>query len=551
MPPIGRVPSDESVSTKGSKIFSWPTDKKVILYFTNWGVYARNYQVKDIPVDYITGINYAFYDLKQNTAGNYIPTSGDTWADTDQRFISADKGLQPLDSWNIESSFYGNFGQLKKLLDSGKKLNIGLSIGGWTWSKNFSHAMFSDSSRADFVSTVIDLFKKYPIFNRIDIDWEYISPSTVSYGEPGNVSHPDDAKNFGIFLKMMRDALNQNGMSHYEISACTTADPKKMDALPIKEMNMYLDTVNIMTYDFADGNWGLKKSTHQTNLYKTEYTEFSIQESVDKMISLGIPPGKIIVGVAYYSRGFSNTTGINQPASGGSTDKSWETGIVDYKQLPLPGAVEFYDEKAGGAYSYDSTKKVLNTYDSVKSVEEKCKYIMERNLKGVIVWEASGDVDINSDRSLTKALYRGLSGLGTHTPSPIQVPTPLPVPKPIPVPVQVPTPLPVPKPIPVPVQLPVQLPVTGSPPQWLYPMFYKKDDKVSFEGKIYKCINSHTSLDAWSPRVAYSLWSLVSQKAPDTVATTPQKECPYLNDKIKTVTILGEIQIENIKFNIQ
>ncbi len=549
MPPISRIP--EQLNTlSNSNVFTWPTGKKVILYFTNWGVYGRNYQVKNIPADYITGINYAFYDLRTNSNGNYVPTSGDTWADTDQRYISSDKGLEPLDTWNEENPYYGNFGQLKKLKDSGKNINIGLSVGGWTWSKNFSKAMFTQEGRKDFVDTVISIFKKYDIFNRIDIDWEYISPDSTSYGDPGNSSHKDDAKNFAIFLKMMREALNSNGMRHYEISACTTADPKKMDALPIKEMVMYLDTINIMTYDFADGNWGLQRSTHQTNLYKTDYTEFSIEESVDKMIALGVPSDKIVIGVAYYSRGFSNTSGIGQASSGGSSDMSWEKGIVDYKQLPLPGAIEYYDEKAGGAYSYDPSKKIINSYDSVKSVEEKCKYIMKRNLKGIIVWEASGDVDISSDRSLTMAMYRGLSG---KTGNPIPIPKPAPQPTPVPVPV--------PKPVPVP-----QPPVGIS--EWKESTYYKKGDRVSFEGKIYECIHSHTSLISWKPSLVSSLWKLSSQTPPTPVpipqpnptpvpvpkpvpVPTPHKECPYLNNKIKTLTISGDIQIEDIKFNIE
>ncbi len=546
MPPISTIPQ-QLISTSSTK---WPSGKKVILYFTNWGVYGRNYQFKNIPADYITGINYAFYDLRANANGNFVPTSGDTWADMDQRYISADKGLEPLDSWNEENAYYGNFGQIKKLLDSGKNINIGLSVGGWTWSKNFSTSMFTQQSRQDFVDTVIALFKKYKIFNRLDIDWEYISPSTTSYGESGNTSHPDDAKNFAIFLKMMRDALNANGMGHYEISACTTANPKKMEALPIKEMVRYLDTINIMTYDFADGNWGLTKATHQTNLYKTDYTEFSIEEAVDKMISLGVPSDKIVIGAAYYSRGFGNTSGIAQSSSGGSTDMSWEKGIVDYKQLPLPGAQEYYDEKAGGGYSYDPVRKILNSYDTVKSIEEKCKYIMKRNLKGIIVWEASGDTDINSSRSLTKTLYRGLSGNSSN---------------PVPIPVPVPTPVPIPLPVPV----PQPTPPTGEIPEWKESTYYKKGDRVSYRDKIYECINSHASLASWQPPFVQSLWKLVDSATPKPTPVpvpTPQppkptplpvpvpqppKSCPYLNNKIKTLTIKGNIQIEDIKFNLE
>lgn len=37
---------------------------KVIGYFTNWGIYERNYQVHNIPAQHLTHIHYAF--LKVN-----------------------------------------------------------------------------------------------------------------------------------------------------------------------------------------------------------------------------------------------------------------------------------------------------------------------------------------------------------------------------------------------------------------------------------------------------------------------------------------------------
>jgi chitinase len=254
MPPVGTRPEndDSPVTIKSTGIYNWPSDKKLILYFTNWGVYGRNYQVKDLPIDNVTGINYGFYDLRKNTSGNYVPTSGDKWADSDQRYTTAEKGLPPLDTWNDDSGFYGNFGQFKKLKDQGKKFNLGLSVGGWSWSGNFSPSVSNENSRKAFVDEVIAIFKEYPVFNRLDLDWEYISPGSESYGLEANISTPADAGNFAKFMKLMKESLVQNGMGHYEMTACTTADPKKMDALPIKEMVQYLDTINIMTYDFAN-----------------------------------------------------------------------------------------------------------------------------------------------------------------------------------------------------------------------------------------------------------------------------------------------------------
>ena len=38
---------------------------------------------------------------------------------------------------------------------------------------------------------------------------------------------------------------------------------------------------------------------------------------------------------------------------------------------------------------------------------------------------------------------------------------------------------------------------------------YNKDDKVKFEGILYKCLQTHTAQDAWTPIAAVSLWAKV------------------------------------------
>jgi chitinase len=606
MPPINHIPSD--VEAKSTAIFKWPSDKKLIVYHTNWSTYGRNYQVKDIPTEYISDINYAFYDLRQNTNGNYIPTTGDAWADTDQRFTDASKGLRPLDNWNTpEGAMYGNFGQFQKLRDSGAKFNLGLSIGGWTWSKNFSESLKDQQSREAFSNEVINLFKKYPIFNRLDLDWEYISPEGESYGLPDNITRKEDPENFAVFLKMMREKLDRNGMNHYEISMCSTADPKKLSILPIAAIVKYLDTVNIMTYDFADGAWGMTKSTHHTNIYPANDTPFSVHAAVQEFLKLGVPANKLVIGVAYYSRGFSNTSGMGMDSSGGSTDTSWERGIVDYKDLPRPGARELYDEEAQAAYSYDPVKNIVNSYDNPRSVKEKCDYVMKHGLKGIIVWEASGDSK-NPDRCLSKVIFDNMSKAPVSTPVPAPRPVPVPSPTPAPSPVRKWTPftryevrdevihqevlyvcktkhisplawdpeswtrttVPSPTPVPVPSPTPAPAPVR----KWTPFTRYEVRDEVIHQEVLYVCKTKHISPLAWDPEP----WTRTTVPSPTPVPVPVQPkptpvpvpvqpkptpapvqpkptpapvpvqptDCPYLNNKIKKISITSPV--ENIHF---
>jgi chitinase len=548
-------PINETEASFTTKTFL-STGKKIIVYFAEWAVYGRKHYVKDLPMEYISDVNYSFFDLRQKN-GMYVPQSGDSWATTDKRYTSAEEGVPPLDSWNTDSSFFGNFGQFKKLKDQGKQFNLGLSLGGWTWSKNFSDAVLTDQSRNAFADEVIDIFKKYPIFNRLDIDWEYISDSdTQVWGLEGNVTRKGDSQNFAEFLKLMRSKFNSNGMQHYEITAAITADPKKHAALPLAAMTQYLSSINLMTYDFGDGSWGETTTAHNTNVYPVAYTKFSVDEAVKSLKTYGVPSNKIVIGIAFYSRGFSNTGGVGQSCSGGSSDKSWDVGVVDYKDLPRPGAVEYYDDKAGAGYSYDPVKRLVNSYDTVRSIEEKCKYIWDNDLLGVIIWESSGDVPVTSPRSLTRATYNGLSRRPPGMPSPAPRPTPVPTPSPAPKPTPVPTPTPAPKPTPVPVPTPVPMPVL---PTWNVSVNYVIGSRVQYKGVIYEAAITHVSLKGWEPDTVVALWSNkgpVPKPPPPpkpveppvlaTLPVCPNVNCPYKN--LKGVKIKGDIDIKNIEF---
>ena len=374
-----------------------PTGKRAVYYHTNWSCYGRNFQVKDIPSD-VVDIAYAFWDVKPDGT---IAT-GDAWADTDKRYTGGDS-VQPADTWNDASGMFGNFGQFKKLMDSGRKINLTLSLGGWTWSKHFSTSVSTETNRTNFVSNIINTFKKYPVFNGVSLDWEYVSNDGVNYGNDGNSVSPRDSDNFVLFLQKLRSAFNSNGMSHYTISMCCVAAPEKAK-FDVEKMHPYLDELHVMTYDFHDGNWGETKTAHHTNPRKSSHGSWSCEEAADYYISRGVPSQKVFIGGAFYSRGFSNTSGLGQPASGGSPDMSWEKGVVDYKALPLSGATEYIDPESKGAYSYDPIKRVVNTYDNKESMIEKCRIVYEKNLGGILIWENSADKPVNDPRSLVAAL---------------------------------------------------------------------------------------------------------------------------------------------------
>ncbi|KAJ3079928.1 Endochitinase 1, partial [Rhizoclosmatium hyalinum] len=78
--------------------------------------------------------------------------------------------------------------------------------------------------------------------------------------------------------------------------------------------------------------------------------------------------------------------------------------------IPLTGSTEYWDSASKSSYTYNPTTKDLLAYDSVYAVYEKCQYVWDHGLAGIIAWEASNDVrDSKNRRSLFAAMNRCLS----------------------------------------------------------------------------------------------------------------------------------------------
>lgn len=50
-------------------------------------------------------------------------------------------------------------------------------------------------------------------------------------------------------------------------------------------------------------------------------------------------------------------------------------------------------------------------------------------------------------------------------------------------------------------------------PKWKTDKEYNTDDRVSYEGTLYKCLQAHTSQATWMPDVSPSLWVRVDNPA--------------------------------------
>lgn len=324
--------------------------------------------------------------------------SSDTYADLQKHYAN--------DSWSeTGNNAYGCVKQLYLLKQQDRSLKVLLSIGGWTYSSKFSTVAADITLRQNFVSSAVQLVTDWG-FDGVDIDWEF-NAYTPAAG---------DAQNFVLLLQELRDAFDQWAAQyapgyHFLITVASPAGPATYDQLAIADMVPYVDSWNLMAYDYA-GSWSTT-SGHQANIYfdasNMDATPYSTDQAVQAYLAQGVAAAALVLGLPLYGRSFEGTAGLGDTFDGvGPGDGTFGVGQWRYKDLPRADATELFDNVADATYSYDSATDELISYDNVRSTVVKSVYLKGKGLGGAMFWSA------DSDKNGTDSLVATMAGqLGT------------------------------------------------------------------------------------------------------------------------------------------
>ncbi|MFG1702420.1 glycoside hydrolase family 18 protein [Nonomuraea sp. M3C6] len=386
------------------------TGFKRVAYFIQWGVYGRNYHVKDVDTTgaaaKLTHLNYAFGFV--NAEGACY--SADPWADW-QRPVPAEQSVDGVADAPGQA-LNGNLNQLRKLKAKHPGLKVLISLGGWTGSKYFSDAVLTDGSRAALARSCIDLWLRgnlpgleagagAGVFDGIDLDWEWPGSS----GAEGNVIRPEDKRNFTLFVAELRSQLKAfSGAA--QLTAFLPAAAAKIDAgFEVRKVFEKLDFATIQGYDLH-GTWE-PQTGHNGNLFTDRRdpnpVKYSVDQTVRDYLSRGAPGRKIVVGVPAYGQGWTGVSaggnGLYQPATGPAAGK-WGAGTEDYKDLVSKPGKRYRDLRTGALWLYDGNE--FWSYDDPAMLVEKAAYIRLKGLGGSMMWSIDQD---DARASLTSALY--------------------------------------------------------------------------------------------------------------------------------------------------
>lgn len=344
-------------------------------YVAGW---RSDWSTDRIDAQKLTHINYAFADIKDGKVNSYL--------DQDEY----------------------NFAVLDSLKNKNPDLKILVSVGGWSRSTYFSDAALTQESREKFAESAIDFITRFNL-DGIDLDWEYP-------GSPGagNVFRAVDRRHFTLMLEELRNRLDERTVTDgrqnnpYLLTIATGASQGFLQNTEMHKAHQYLDYVLLMTYDYHTG--GSPVAGHHANLYRSQsihYTRGSADESVQWFIDAGIPSDKLVLGVAFYGRYWTDVrqeeNGLYQFAPGNDRGAAGFDHIKAEK-INTNGYFRYWDEEAKAPWLWNPETRTFWSYDDEESIRHKTDYIKARGLAGAMFWEYSQ----NLNGELLDVLYYGL-----------------------------------------------------------------------------------------------------------------------------------------------
>lgn len=266
-----------------------------------------------------------------------------------------------------------------------------MMLGGYGEHDHFVTAA-SDESRPILVKNLIKRMDELG-FDGIDVDWEpIVLAAETPEGEP---PVPDDGENLLALLDDLRaarpdiiltvpvDWLNAN----FPMSSARAEFMRQLAAR--------VDLMSIMSYKMS-GNWGGWESWHSSPLTdEAPRRPTSVAHSIQGYLDLGVPPGRLGMGIGFFGTCWQGVTEPRTPLEGrrdvveGQSDNA-----MSYTNI----MTEYYEPEA---YRWDGQAKSpylslssptgpghcnYVSYEDAQSIAAKGRFTRERGLGGAMIW---------------------------------------------------------------------------------------------------------------------------------------------------------------------
>ncbi|XP_059062527.1 probable chitinase 2 [Achroia grisella] len=356
-----------------SQSYGGPTHgKAVVCYVATWAAYRKgdgSFNVNQLNPQLCTHLVYSFAGLNPDT-----------------------NGIKIMDPWLDIEKESGAYNQMVGLKNRYPHLKVTIAIGGWNeGSEKYSAMASKKESREAFIGSVMAFLEKYK-FDGLDLDWEY--PSKRG-------GKPEDKDNYVTLVKELKEAFQDKG---YILTAALGAGRDTMEvAYDLPKLSRYLDLIHMMCYDYH-GKWDGMIGANAPLRGGSDEDVLSLEFTIKYMLSHGVSPYKLVLGLPMYGRTFVLTDPETKQVEFGRTKAknvsfkgrfTGEDGFMGYNEicLELDNKTSpwdrLWDESSSTPYLRNGDKII--SYDNGRSIAIKVKMAMDYKLGGLMVWSIDTD----------------------------------------------------------------------------------------------------------------------------------------------------------------
>ncbi|XP_004933352.3 probable chitinase 2 [Bombyx mori] len=348
--------------------------KAVVCYVASWAAYRPNdgqFTLDNLQPALCTHLVYSFAGLNETTFT-----------------------IKSLDPWQDLEKDYGKAGykRIVALKERYPHLKVTIAIGGWNeGSERYSKMASSPETRKAFINSVMIFLNQYK-FDGLDLDWEY--PSKRG-------GKPDDKANYVSLVKELKEAFEPKSLI---LTAALGAGKETMEsAYDLSKLSRYLDLIHMMCYDYH-GTWDGVVGPNAPLRGLDNEDVLSVEYTVKYMISQGVSPYKLVLGLPMYGRTFvlndASTKrlqfGVTPVESAGFKGPyTREAGFMGYNEICAEVSNKsspweyHWHEGSATAYLRDGARVI--SYDDPRAIAAKVKFAVDNNLGGLMVWSIDTD----------------------------------------------------------------------------------------------------------------------------------------------------------------
>ena len=269
--------------------------------------------------------------------------------------------------------------EIARLRRANPRLAILVSTGGGG-DRGHGEATSTPEGLDKLTASTIRLVEKYDL-DGIDCDWEFP-------GDTGIIEEKYQHTALFADYRKKLDALTEKTGKKYWLTTAAGAGEWYLNRTEIEKSQVYLDFINLMTYD---SNTDSTIAGHHTHLYESKVPGCPRIQSADHniriMVEAGVPIEKILIGVAFFSHRWDRVPDVNHGLYQPTPFKNMygpSYTEISLKYEDKMDYIKYWDEDAQAPFLFNGATFI--SYDDPRSVTLKCQYALDHNMGGAFYW---------------------------------------------------------------------------------------------------------------------------------------------------------------------